>query len=299
MVMITNDCATRIAIKKILYLTDFSGPSEAALPFLTSIARNYGAAVNALHVMVPSPIICGIPDGADTDLAQEEEFATSEMQKLDSQLAGTTHETNVEWGSTVWSIVEGTLKEEQTDLIIAGTHGRTGPQKLLLGSVAEDIFRKSPVPVLTIGPSVNRGAHNDGKFHSILLATDFGEGTGNATRYAVSFAQENQAALTLLHVLNGPRRLNGNPPPSSAAEILHRLMDTIGPDADLWCRPEPAIEYGEPAKGILRAAKARGADLIVLGLHNRPLLPGASHSLRATAHKVVVHSPCPVLTVRS
>src|SRR5579862_3659900 len=103
--MVINPCSTRIALKKILYLTDFSGPSEAALPFLTSIARNYGAAINALHVLVPAPMICGVPGGADTDVAEEEEFASSEMQKVDSRLAGIAHETNVEWGSAVWPVV--------------------------------------------------------------------------------------------------------------------------------------------------------------------------------------------------
>lgn len=296
--MIT-DCANRIAIRKILYLTDFSGPSEAALPFVISIARNYGAAINALHVLLPAPLIHTAPELGDAAVAASEEFAQSEMQRVDSELVGVAHETNVEWSAEIWPVVQRTIAEEQADLVVVGTHGRTGAQKLLMGSVAEEIFRKSPVPVLTIGPGVSGGSHHDGRFGNILLATDFGNESAAAARYAISLAQENQARLTLLHVLRGSRHLNSGGPQRSVAEVLHHLIEIVTPEAQLWCRPEAVIEYGEPAKAILHAAKVRGADLIVLGLHSVVATFGMeTRSLRATAHRVVAHSLCPVLTAR-
>jgi nucleotide-binding universal stress UspA family protein len=86
---------------------------------------------------------------------------------------------------------------------------------------------------------------------------------------------------------------------ASVAEVLHRLLEIVTPDAELWCRPEPVVEYGEPAKAILRAAKSRGADLIILGLHGNVAARGpGARLLRSTAHGVVAHSPCPVLTAR-
>ncbi len=298
--MVVNSCPSRIALRKVLYLTDFSGASEAALPFVISIARNYGAAVNALHVLMPAPLIYTTPELGDAAVSADEEFVQGEMQKVDSQLVGIPHETNVEWSAAIWPVVERAISEDQIDLIAVGTHGRTGAQKLLLGSVAEEIFRKSSVPVLTIGPAVSGGTHNNGQFRNVLFATDFGSESQAAARYAISFAQENQARLILLHVLHGSRRLNGNPPPPSVAEALHSLMEIVQPEAQLWCRPEAVIEYGEPAKGILHAAKNRGADLIVLGLHSAMSSVGsAGRALRATAHKVVSHSLCPVLTARS
>lgn len=296
--MIT-DSARKIALRNILYLTDFSGPSEAALPFVISIARNYGAVINALQVLLPAPLIHTTPELGGAAVAADEEFAQSEMQRVDSELVGLAHETNVEWGAEIWPVLERNIAEEQVDLIVVGTHGRTGAQKLLLGSVADEIFRKSPVPVLTIGPGVSGGSHHDGRFRKILLATDFGNESAAAARYAISLAQENQARLTLLHVLRGPRHLNGRRPQPSVAEVLHNLMEIVTPEAELWCRPEAVIEYGEPAKAILHAAKARGADLIVLGLHSVVAAFGMeTRSLRATAHKVVAHSLCPVLTAR-
>ena len=91
-----------------------------------------------------------------------------------------------------------------------------------------------------------------------------------------------------------------DPTIGSIAEIMHRLSDLVPGDAELFCRPEPVVEYGDPATSILRAAKDRGADLIVLGVHPGGLeLTQKIHLERATAHKVIVHSTCPVLTARS
>jgi len=289
-----------IKLKKILYLTDFSQPSEAALPFVTAMARNYGAFVNVLHVLMPALLPYASPKLREAAVATDEELAQAEMQKVDSQLVGLPHETTVEWGTAVWSSVQKAIQQARPDMIVLGTHGRTGTQKILLGSVAEEIFRRSPVPVLTIGPAVYRGTHSDGRFRAVLFATDFGPESDAASNYAMSLAEENQARLILLHVINGPRQGNGNSNIMSAAEVMHQLHEIVPPEAELWCRPEPVVEYGDPAKMVLHAAKKRGADLIVLGVHGGANWRGPVAPLeRAIAHKVVAHSQCPVLTARS
>ena len=235
---------TRIALRRILYLTDFSLPSEAALPFVVSIARHYGAVVNALHILTPAALAYATPELGDAALAAGKELAQTEMQKVDSQLLGVPHEVGVEWSASVWPVVERIIDEAHSDLIVVGTHGRTGVQKLLLGSVAEEVFRKSSIPVLTIGPAVSGGTHKDGRFRNILLATDFGSESQAAAGYAVSFAQENQARLTLLHVLRGPRRLNGDLQPASVAEIFHSLSEIVPSEAELWAAPNRWLNTG-------------------------------------------------------
>ncbi len=293
-----EDTRTRVSIKKILYLTDFSQPSEAALPFVLSLGRNYGSSVSALHVLMPSQPVYAKAKLKEAALDRDEELARVEMQRLDSQLAALPHETAVEWGGSVWAAAQKAIQRYRPDLIVLGTHGRTGAQKILLGSVAEEIFRRSPVPVLTIGPAVSRGAHGDGRFHAVLFATDFGPESEDAAHYAMSLAEENQARLILLHVINGPKQGNGYA--KSAAEVMHQLHAIVPHDAEFWCRPEPVVEYGDPAKMVLHAAKNRGADLIVLGVHGGEDWRGPVGPLdRAIAHKVVAYSPCPVLTARS
>jgi nucleotide-binding universal stress UspA family protein len=114
--------------------------------------------------------------------------------------------------------------EYEIDLMILGTHGRTGAMKLLLGSVAEEIFRRASVPVLTIGRSVRKGFHGGGQFRRVLFATDFTLEAQTAASYAISMAQENQAKLLLLHVMRDPDlKASKRTPQDSVANVMHQL----------------------------------------------------------------------------
>ncbi len=191
------------ALKNVLYLTDFSEPSETALPFAISVAREYGAKVHAFHVLIPAVYTYMSPEMVEAALENQDEIARESMQRVESQLAGLPHESVIERGTGIWPGVERAIKDYAIDLIVLGTHGRTGAQKLLLGSVAEEVFRRSPVPVLTIGPAERSGAHKAAKFRHVLFATDFTAESLAAAPYAVSMAQENNAGLILLHVMEG------------------------------------------------------------------------------------------------
>lgn len=302
--------STKMAIKNILFLTDFSEPSEVALPFATSIARGYGARVYALHIFTPDPNVCAAPP--KFAIAAIETGEQTAKARIDSQLAGLEHETIVDWSIDLWDAVQKTIKEKHIDLIVMGTHGRTGADKFLMGSVAEEIFRRSPVPVLTIGPDVRSSIPTGGRFHRLLFATDFTRASLAASPYAISLAQENNVKLVLLHVMRTPKLRNDNARNEngrnekeqrrfelSVAEAIHQLYETIPQHADLRFPPESLVEYGDPADQILALAKARSSDLIVLGVRDAAGRIGpATHLAHATAHRVVAHAPCPVLTVR-
>lgn len=298
--MTTVETSARILLKNILYLTDFSEPSEAALPFGLAIARSYGAKFHVLHVAVPPAYVYATPEMAAEAIERQEENAEAEMLRVEAQLVGLPHETTVVRGTRVWPALEGAMKDAQIDLVVLGTHGRTGAQKLLMGSVAEEIFRRSPVPVLTIGPQVRRGLHSDARFHGVLFPTDFKTESVHAAPYAISFAQENQAKLVLLHVIpRSEEQAEATPGEVSVADAMYQLQEMIPQGAELWCRPEPVVEYGQPAEKILEATTERGVDLIVLGVRQATgHLSAATHLERSTAHKVVAHAVCPVLTVR-
>jgi nucleotide-binding universal stress UspA family protein len=298
----TIEAGAPVRVKKILYLTDFSQPSEAALPFATAFGRGYGASVCALHVLMPAPYLLTLPELTVPEIEAEDENAHVEMQRVESQLAGLQHDTIVVRGIGVWPVVERAIQDPDVDLIVLGTHGRTGAEKLLLGSVAEEIFRRSPVPVLTIGPGVRSSVHNGARFHRVLFATDFSPESFAAASYAVSLAQENHSHILLLHVMPKPRQRNDSEDrlfEMSVAEAIHQLYAIVPRNADLDFPPEVAVEYGEPADRIVEVAKQRGVDLIVLGVRQAAGRMGAAtHLERATAHKVVAHAACPVLTVR-
>jgi len=291
----------RIQLKNIIFLTDFSEASEAALPFAMAIAREYGAAVHALHVLLPEAFMYTSPEATMVSIEAQEECAVAEMQRTDSQLAGVVHEGNVVRSAEMWTAVAEAIEGTHADLLVLGTHGRTGAQKVMLGSVAEEVFRKSPIPVLTIGPRARSGLHGAARFHRVLFATDFNSESKAAAPFAVSLAQENQAQLILMHVLDGGREQTGRGRPGkSIADAMHALLEMVPPDAELWCRPEPVVQYGSPAERILVEAKGRNVDLIVLGVRNAAgRLRVATRLSRSVAYQVVANAPCPVLTVRA
>jgi nucleotide-binding universal stress UspA family protein len=291
----------RIALRNILFLTDFSEPSEVALPFASAMARTYGSVVHTLHVVLPSAYTYMTPEVATTLLDDQEDQAKTEMQRVEAELMGLPRESIIERGTAVWPVLTDVLKDREIDLIVLGTHGRTGAQKLLLGSCAEEIFRRARVPVMTIGPAVKTSVHSGGRFRRVLFATDFNAVSTAAAAYAVSLAQENQARLVLLHALPEPRQGRASRSGElSIAEGIHQLQELVPREAELWCRPETTVRHGEPAEQILATANQSGADLIVLGVRGMEGLAAIStHLSRATAYQVVVHAPCPVLTVRS
>lgn len=294
------EAGVRLTLKNILLLTDFSEPSEIAIPFAIAIAREYDSKVYAMHVLTPVPLAYASPESAAAAIEGLEEGAQAGMQRVDAQLVGVPHETTLVRGESVWVPVEKAIGEWEIDLVILGTHGRTGAVKLLFGSVAEEIFRRARVPVLTIGPSVRKGVHGGGQFRRVLFATDFTPEAQAAAPYAISMAQENQARLLLLHVMRDPDlKTSKRTPQDSVANAMHQLYEIVPPEAELWCRPEPTVRFGNPAERILEAANELDADLIVLGVRDAAgHLGAATHLERTTAHKVVARATCPVLTVR-
>lgn len=293
---------SRIEIKNVLLATDFSEASHSALSCALSIARAYDATIHALHVVTPDAYMCATPESARAFDSMEEAVQT-EMAKVSARISGLRNEATIERASSVWAAIEEIMRKNDIDLIVVGTQGRTGARKLLLGSTAESIFRQARVPVLTIGPAVREGIHSGGKFHCVLFATDLTEASLSAASFALSIAEDNDAKLALLHVSG---RLDGKEAARharsektiSAASIMHELHEMIPMDAELWCRPEVVLKFGEPARQILETAREKGADLIVMGPHSlKGSIAGMTHLDRGVSYNVVVRSRCPVLTV--
>ena len=113
-------------------------------------------------------------------------------------------------------------------------------------------------------------------------------------------AEENQARLILLHVMRpSTTPLSEREAQDALSNATFQLHEIVPASAELWCTAEAIVREGNPAEKILEVAKEKGADLIVLGVRDRGThLGAATHLERATAHKVVAHAACPVLTVR-
>jgi nucleotide-binding universal stress UspA family protein len=286
----------RTQFENILFATDFSAAAAHAVPFVKKIARHFQSNLVALHVKPPVVNPMTQPTTWQADIVAARVFDKKHRDELLDTFAGINTEVMIEEGE-IQSCLQSAIEKHNTDLVIIATRGRTGVAKVLLGSVAEEIFRTLPCPVLTVGPHSDPAKAN---IREILLATDFGSESQSAAAYAVSLAQEYQARLTLLHVV--PERKPGElvswfDVQESSKQLLRKLVPA---EAEAWCRPEYLVERGDPAERILDLANLRAVDLIVLGAQPEKGIPGAAtHLPIATAHKVVAHANCPVLTVRN
>jgi nucleotide-binding universal stress UspA family protein len=286
---------TRITLKNILFATDFSQAADAAAPIAIQIARRYGAKVYGVHVNRFEDYTAAAPN-AWVAMAEAAEKETKEDDgRLNEQLQGIEHEVVIGKGNT-WEVMSNLIEQKGIDLIVLGTRGRTGLGKVILGSVAEQILRQSPCPVLTVGPHVNLWSDEYAKMREILYATALEADYPVAAPYAVSLAQENQAHLVLLHVIEDPKAGDLVASPEVVDFEERRLQQLVSQQAGLWCDPTYVVEQGPAAEKILDVAKRRHTDLIVLGA--RPAKELATHLNIGTVHKVVSQARCPVLTVR-
>jgi nucleotide-binding universal stress UspA family protein len=283
----------------ILHLTDFSTCSDNALEWAVDLAHAHQAKIAMVHAVIPDALTYMTPDSPMVALDIQEEWARGEMQRREARLAGLSHETFLLRGKDAWSVVAPKVAELQSDLLVLGTHGRTGFRKLLLGSVAEQVLRQATVPVMTVGADVLRCAEAAGNFHRVLLATNFSAGSIETAGYATALARRDHGQLFLLHACKAnPRGKSTRTRELSIAEALHRLHELAPVDEHSENRPEAIVELGDAGTKILEVAKRKSADLIVMGLRDAGSVFAATHLETGTAHAVVAHAVCPVLTVR-
>ena len=286
----------RLALNTILYPTDFSPASDAALPYVRALVRWYGPKVIVVHAARPDPPLTVPMEVVPAGMNLNWEAATSQMDELVEQcnIRDLEHETLVQQGS-LWEVVSAAIERYKIDMIVLGTHGREGLKKVVLGSAAEEIFRRSTCPVLTVGPHVERATTRFEDWKHIVFATDFSPGSLNALPYALSLAEENQAKLILVHFIPLVPLQRQDMMVKATRERLEALVPLGAED---WCKAEYLVRFEYPADGIVRVAQEHDADLIVMGVHPSTAPRASTHLLWATAYEVVCHAPCPVLTVR-
>jgi nucleotide-binding universal stress UspA family protein len=286
---------TRITLKNILFATDFSHAADAAAPIAIQIARRYGAKVYGVHVNRFDDYTAAEPSAWAAMAEAAEKETKEDAGRLTEQLQSIEHGVVIGEGN-LCEVLSNVIQQKEIDLVVVGTRGRTGFGKTLLGSVAEQILRQSPCPVLTVGPHVNPWSDEYVKMREILYATNLATDTPVAAPYAISLAQENQAHLVLLHVIEDPKAGDLVDSPEVTDLKERKLQQLITEQAGLWCEPTYIVEQGPAAEKILDVAKRRPTDLIVLGA--RPAKGLATHLNIGTVHKVVSQATCPVLTVR-
>jgi len=295
--MNTVEVSPSIALKNLLFATDFSPCSNAALPYAVAVAHRCSANLFAAHVVsAESYLFVGPEVWRALQMDEQQAPPPVDAAALEEHLRGARHEVLTPEGD-VSNVLFRLVRDHNIDLLVLGTHGRTGLQKLLMGSVAESIFRLAPCPVLTVGPHVRDGEHAPDLRH-VLFATDFSEESLRASRYAVSLAQCHRARLSVIHVLQDPATGTVNLE-SNEDFLLARLREAVPPEPSLQFQPGYVVSFGLVAEQILGFAADHNADLIVLGV--RAAYPGRGTGPllgNTTAQQIVAHASCPVLTVR-
>ena len=285
-------------ITRILCPTDFSEASAHAVEQAIALARFYKAGITALHVVPPvEPSLDVLPVEA-----LREQTAQFFRAAADVDIAV---DVVVEVGSAVRHIVD-CAGRVSAGLIVMGTHGASGFEHLVLGSVTERVLRKAPCPVLTVPPRQRPGVHLP--FTRLLCAVDLSAAEPAEVAFAAALAKESGAHLTLLHVLEWPWHeppapdLSALPPEQGVAlaafrrdaeDRARRRLESLVPSHTSVTRE---IRSGKPYEQILDVAATEHSDLIVVGVGGRGLIDMAL--LGSTANHVVRSATCPVLTLR-
>jgi nucleotide-binding universal stress UspA family protein len=275
-----------LKLENVLVATDFSPASKLAMSYAMSIARRHGSRLLITHVV-----------NSQSESTIMEGWRTGQAEVMDNfirhRLDGIEHELLVKPGD-VWPVLAVLIAERAIDLVVIGTHGRTGVRKFVLGSVAEKIFRQCSCLVLTIGPNVS-GQDPQTSPERILAPTGFAAHSLRAIQYAVLLAEDLHASLGLLHVVT---EACDTPKEVVSREKESRLRSLIPDDVNLVSPPQFFVEFGSITEKILTAASNWKANLIVLGL--RHVENGSQNQLTcAKAYETVCRSMCPVITIRS
>lgn len=298
---------TRMEIDRILCPVDFSEFSGPAVERAVRLGKWFGARVEVLHV-IPFLVPTGLPDfpvPLEVTKAQRDQAALRISDLVAPFLGEVPIEAKVLEGDP-WRVIREEAEGLAADLLVMGTHGRSGFEHLLLGSVTEKVLRRAPCPVLTVGqvpahPSV--GA----PFRRILCAADLTHASERTLDVALSVASEDDGWITLLHVVESL--------PGETAGRLYLAVPEIGPlrrdlmeqaraqlrkavpdQARDFCDVSERVEVGAAWSQILRVAEEMDADLIVMGAHTRGAL--GRMFFGSTASHVVRRAACPVLIVQ-
>jgi nucleotide-binding universal stress UspA family protein len=288
-----------LKVRGILHPTDFSEPATHAFRLACSLAKDYGAPLVVLHVSRPPMMVT---DGVMTPpTPQALEFDRPALEARLRKLVPPDPAVKIEHRFVIGAEADEILEaaaDAHCDLIVMGTHGRTGLGRVLLGSVAEQVLRRAPCPVVTVKAPATGAAKT--AIQRILYATDFSERSRVALQLASWLARDHKAELVILHAV---------PPPTDTLEEVitehstgldreaaGRLLSQLTP-AVPNVRFTRELKEGDPAAQILEAAKQNQCDLIVMGTHGRTGL--ARLVMGSVAEQVVRNTPCPVVTVKA
>jgi nucleotide-binding universal stress UspA family protein len=295
-----------LGIKRILCPTDFSEYADRALAHAVAFAKWTGAEITALHAVpavFPPPLAVPAPAPAIP-------FDAARRRKVEERLAAFTEPAREARVTVSPVLVEGEPVNEilartqagEADLVVMGTHGASGFERFVLGSVTEKVLRKAECPVVTV-PRGERDTPSAFLFKTIVCAIDFSDCSAGALRAAADIARETTGRLVLLHVLDwlapeDPRAVAHAPAPDRREWLEDDARTRLAAyGAGLDVLNERIVCGGRPYREILRVADEHDAGLLVMGVQGRGAIDLMLFG--STTHHVIREARCPVLTLRT
>jgi nucleotide-binding universal stress UspA family protein len=294
-----------IQIRHVLCPVDLSDLSRRALAHAGAMARRYGAQVTVLHVVpnlapihVPSPLL------DDAERARVD----AGMRQLTAHLPGElVIDLRIQEAADVSREILAQAAAVPADLLVLGSHGRSGFSRVLLGSTAEKLVHRAVCPTMVVPPQGPDASPDEPvRFRRILCPVDFSDIARRAVAYALDLVEGDDAQVTLLHVIEVPPEWSELPLSSpidvdriraaAAADALRRLRELVPRDALKSRRARTAAREGAAYGEILAQALEDRADLIVMGVRGRHAIDRmvfGSNTIR-----VLRASACPVLIIR-
>jgi nucleotide-binding universal stress UspA family protein len=286
-----------IALSKVLFATDFSPASDAGLAYAATIADRYHSELYIAHVLGLGPFGLIDPGPTPAMILEAHEQARQKIERLvEARGLPSDHcHPVVAEGRTPEVLLE-LLVRDNIDMAILGTHGHRALKKLWLGSVAEEVFRGAPCPVLTVGPKVHSSPGQVAIKH-ILYPLESVPDSSLAAEYAVSLAEQYAATLSVMNVRED-MPLSANKEEKITEAGRHWIEDHVSKGSELRGRLRFERGFGPAGKAILDFATKTAVDLIVIFVC--PADPDLAAHLPGpdTAYEVAGAAPCPVLTVR-
>ncbi|HLW55652.1 MAG TPA: universal stress protein [Candidatus Angelobacter sp.] len=274
-------------VENILLPTDMSDDSVPVLPYVGQIARAFAAQVYLCHIRADVPLTAGLaaPQLYEAE-GKEAAKHLAEFRKLPA-LRGLEARLILAAG-TIEQEMQKLIAENNIDLVMVGTHGRTGLAKMMLGSVAEEICRVATCPVFTASPATKPAAES--AFKNILFPTNLSEVSKKTLPYIALLAAKYGSRVTVLHVVQQGGAADRE---KQVDSIRIQMGGSFGPLLQKF-QPEFIVEPGNTADTVLRVAREKQAGLIALGIRNA-FRPGIL--VERTAYKIMAGAHCPVLTV--
>ena len=291
--------------QRILVALDLSDSSLAALKSARALAVERGATLAVVHVATHySDIQPFFPQNYGPQLASQMELERLARESIEREIAQVEGTSDVERFFEIGTPYAEIVRRAETwnaDLIVVGSHGRTGVSRALLGSVAEHVVRLAHCPVLVSRPLRGSGV--------VMAATDLSDPSLPAVAAAADEARRRGASLTVVHAMERSLAAYGAPAaalfgstvpvpsPDEQRQVREWLVTVLG-DAirGLGAEGEPLVVEGGVVPSVVRAVEERRADLLVIGTHGRTGL--SRLLLGSVAEKLVRLVDCSVLVAR-